>query len=84
MKVEYDPDADALYIYLRDGEVETTDEQDGGLLFDLDAKGQVLGIEILNASSQVSRPDAIEFAVVKEGRLDLDMDGPIPTPGVLK
>jgi uncharacterized protein YuzE len=43
----YDLDADALYITLTDHPVVRTEELDAGTLVDLDAAGQVVGIEVL-------------------------------------
>ena len=45
----YDPEADAAYIYLGRGKVAETKEQ-GPFLYDVDASGRILGIEILSAS----------------------------------
>ncbi|MFH1246362.1 MAG: DUF2283 domain-containing protein, partial [Candidatus Liptonbacteria bacterium] len=42
--------ADAAYITLRKDIVERTVPQDKDWLFDLDKKGQIIGIEILNYS----------------------------------
>ena len=47
MKIRYDPDADALYIKLKEGKVDHTLEVDKNTLFDLDEKNQIIGIEIL-------------------------------------
>ena len=45
----YDPDADAVYMYLSRGKVAGTEEA-GPFIYDVDADGLVLGIEILSAS----------------------------------
>lgn len=45
----YDPEADAAYIYLSKGQVAETAEA-GPFIYDVDASGRVLGIEILSAS----------------------------------
>ena len=50
MKIEYDPEADALYIMLRAGEIASTREVIERIAIDLDADGQPLGIEVLDAS----------------------------------
>jgi uncharacterized protein YuzE len=47
MKIRYDPDADAMYITLRDEKVETTKEIDENTAIDFNASGQVVGVEIL-------------------------------------
>lgn len=46
----YDPDADAIYIYIgASREVDHTEEA-GPFIYDVDVDGRVLGIEILDAS----------------------------------
>jgi len=53
MKIEYDKEADAAYIYLKDieeGEVASTISLSGSLNIDLDKEGKTIGIEILDAS----------------------------------
>jgi len=54
MKLEYDKDVDAAYIYLvddlNDGQVTKTIELNENIIFDFDNKGKLLGMEILNAS----------------------------------
>ncbi len=47
MKIRYDPDADAMYIMLRDEKVKTTREIDESTVIDFNATGQVIGVEIL-------------------------------------
>ncbi|MEK7185705.1 MAG: DUF2283 domain-containing protein [Patescibacteria group bacterium] len=50
MKITYDKVADAKYVYVKEGKISYTKEQQEDLLFDCDKKGNILGIEILNAS----------------------------------
>ena len=45
----YDPEADAVYLYLGRGKVDHQEES-GPFISDVDAEGRVLGIEILSAS----------------------------------
>ncbi|MBN1377411.1 DUF2283 domain-containing protein [Candidatus Woesearchaeota archaeon] len=47
MKIEYDQDADALYIYLRNEKVDHSKNVDDNTVIDFDEKGKVIGIEIL-------------------------------------
>ncbi len=55
MKIQYDNVADAMYIYLKKGKVAKTAKMAGRLLVDLDRSGKVIGIEILNASTQMAK-----------------------------
>lgn len=45
----YDPEADAAYIHLGRGTIDRTEEA-GPFLYDVDAEGRVIGIEILSCS----------------------------------
>ncbi len=57
MTVNYDKVADAIYIQMKKGKVSSTIEVSDLILHDLDKKGNVLGIELLNASSQFSHKE---------------------------
>ena len=50
MKIRYDSRVDALYIRLRDGEIDESDEVSEGVVMDYDVAGILMGIEILDAS----------------------------------
>jgi uncharacterized protein YuzE len=63
MKVIYDRDTDTLSIILRPGKVADSDEVREGLIMDYDKIGKLISIELLDASEQVNRPNAVEFAL---------------------
>jgi uncharacterized protein YuzE len=63
MKVIYDRETDTLSIILRPGKVADSDETCDGLIVDYDKAGKLLSIELLDASEQVNRPHAMEFAL---------------------
>ena len=63
MKVTYDPDVDVLRILFRDVPVQESDEDKDGIIFDYDAEGKVVGLEILNASLQIENPRGVEYAI---------------------
>ena len=50
MNIEYDPKVDALSIKLSDKKYEESDEVRKDVIFDYDAAGKLLRIELLNAS----------------------------------
>lgn len=53
MRIEYDPEADALYIRFREADpVDNIDIEDG-LTVDLDERRQLIGIEILSVSRRL-------------------------------
>ena len=64
MRLTYDIEADAFYIYIRDEDVPAVDSIDleAGITADLDADGRVLGIEILDASLKTGQPDNVGVA----------------------
>ncbi|MCX7235157.1 MAG: DUF2283 domain-containing protein [Burkholderiales bacterium] len=64
MKIEYDPKADAMYIRLIAGTVVESDEVRPGVVFDLDAAGRVLGIEMLDVSQRTDNPRELAMELV--------------------
>ena len=65
MKVKYDPEVDVLSIVLSDAAVEESDEDKPGVILDYDASGNVVGIEILDASKRMGNPLSVEYAVAR-------------------
>lgn len=61
MKINYDKSVDALYIELGRGKVSKTIEKKDGLLVDLDKKGGILGIEVLDYSKIASRKEKLQI-----------------------
>lgn len=47
MRLNYDQEADALMISLRDGIVARSEEIDNGTILDLNERGELLGIEVI-------------------------------------
>ncbi len=54
MKIEYDKEADALYILLKDAPVDNNIDIEEGVTVDLDENKHIIGIEILGASKKLS------------------------------
>ena len=63
MKIEYDKEADALYIQLRDALVEDNIDIEEGITVDLDENRHVVGIEILDASKKLSLKDIVNITI---------------------
>ena len=63
MKVTYDPEVDVVRIILHDVPVDESDEDKPGVIIDYDKDGNVIGIEILDASQRVENPRSLEYAV---------------------
>jgi uncharacterized protein YuzE len=65
MKVNYDPEVDILRIILKEVPIEESGEENAGIILDFDQQGNVVGLEILNASQRIDNPQAIEYAISK-------------------
>lgn len=63
MKIEYDREADALYIQLREAYVEDNIDIEEGITVDLDEKRHIVGIEILDASKKLSLKDLVNITI---------------------
>lgn len=63
MKVTYDPEVDVLRILFRDALIEESDEDKPGVILDYDKEGNVVGLEVLNASQRIENPRALDYAV---------------------
>lgn len=63
MKVTYDPEVDVLRILLSHTPVEESDEDKPGVILDYDKDGNIVGLEILDASTRVENPRGMEYAV---------------------
>jgi uncharacterized protein YuzE len=59
MKVKYDPEADAVFLRLADGDVVDSEESQPGIIVDFDKDGKIVAIEFLNAKERFS-PDTIQ------------------------
>jgi len=55
IRVEYDPKADAMYIWLRKARYEISEELAENVIIDLDKRGRIIGIEILDASKNLGK-----------------------------
>ncbi len=63
MKVTYDPEVDVVRIILSDAAIEESDEDKPGLILDYDKDGNIVGLEILDASKRIGNPRSVEYAV---------------------
>lgn len=63
MKITYDPEVDVLRIVFSDAPVEESDEEKPGVILDFDKSGNVIGLEILEASRRMENPRSVEYAV---------------------
>jgi YD repeat-containing protein len=66
MKVAYDANTDTLtVIFKEDATVAESDEEKRGVILDYDEHGNLVSLEILDASKTVTRTNRIEFEAVE-------------------
>lgn len=61
MKLKYDKETDILYIKLNDLPIQESDEEKKGVILDYSASGELVGIELLNASKSHTIPTKLEY-----------------------
>ena len=67
MRVRYDRETDILTVVFTDSAVVETYEDKPGTILDYDASGNLVSLEILDASRRVGVPTQIEYQVVPAG-----------------
>ena len=55
MKITYDKEADALYMYLSRGKIKKTVEINSRVLIDVGEEGNVIGVELLFVSERIPK-----------------------------
>ena len=63
MRIIYDPESDTLTVIFAETPVAESDEEKPGIILDYDAIGNLVSLEILDASRRVSIPTRIEYQV---------------------
>ena len=63
MKIEYSKSVDALYIRLREAQINDSMDVEEGVTVDLDEKGHIVGIEILDASEKLDITDLVNISI---------------------
>ena len=59
MRVRYDDETDTLTITLRDVPVAESDEDKPGVILDYDGEGNLVSVEVLDASRRVEEPETV-------------------------
>ena len=65
MKIEYDPEADALYILIREARADDNIDIEDGVTVDVDEHKHIVGLEILDASKRLSPSDLSSITIQK-------------------
>ena len=63
MKIIYDRETDTLTVMFTETPVAESDEDKPGVILDYDAAGNLVSLEILDASQRVTSPSRIEYQV---------------------
>jgi uncharacterized protein YuzE len=67
MKVSYDQKSDTLTVVFKDdADVAISDDGKPGAILDFDRAGDLVAIEILDASRRVSEATRVDFELIKE------------------
>ena len=65
MKVAYDPRTDTLSVVFRDGATVTESDADKpGVILDYDEAGNLVSVEILDASKRVTEAHRVDFQTI--------------------
>ncbi len=67
MKVTYDQQADTLTVIFADKPVAESAEDKPGIILDYDSTGNLVSLEILDASRHVTAPTSIEYQIAQAG-----------------
>ncbi|MFQ5741765.1 MAG: DUF2283 domain-containing protein [Acidobacteriota bacterium] len=62
MKVNYNPETDTLTVIFRDAPVAESDEEKPGVIPDYDESGNLVSVEVLDASRRVEDPESFTLA----------------------
>ena len=63
MKVVYDQEVDVLRILFSKAAIEESDEDKPGIVLDYDRDGNIVGLEVLDASKRMEDPKSLDYAV---------------------
>ena len=63
MRIEYDKEADALYIVLRDVPGSDSKDLEEGVTIDLDGEGHIVGLEVLDASERLGLEALLNISI---------------------
>ncbi|MFQ5976196.1 MAG: DUF2283 domain-containing protein [Candidatus Hydrothermarchaeales archaeon] len=63
MKIEYSKNVDVLYIKLREARITDSIDIEEGVTVDMDEKGHIVGLEILDASEKLDISDLVNISI---------------------
>jgi uncharacterized protein YuzE len=63
MKIFYDPEVDVVRIIFSDAVIQQSNEDKPGVILDYDINGNIVGMEIIDASTRMEKPGTVEFEI---------------------
>jgi uncharacterized protein YuzE len=63
MKIKYDKETDILYIRFTSAAIAESDQEKPGIILDYSSEGEIVGIEILQASAKMEHEKGILYEV---------------------
>lgn len=63
MLIKYDREVDVVYIQFSEKQVAESDEDKPGIILDYDDEGNIVGIEVLEASKKMGQPNGVVYEV---------------------
>jgi uncharacterized protein YuzE len=63
MNIKFDKDVDIVYLRFSDADIVESDEEKPGIIIDYDKNGNVVGIELLEASEKMSKPGSLVYEI---------------------
>lgn len=77
MKINYDKIADAMYFKVKQGKISISKKVSDTLILDLNKKGDVIGIEMLNYSSSKEDLKNLEQSVINGVPIEITNGTPV-------
>jgi uncharacterized protein YuzE len=63
MLIKYNKEVDVVYIQFSEKKVSESDEDKPGIIIDYDDEGNIVGIEVLEASKKMIQPNGVTYEV---------------------
>lgn len=63
MNIKFDQETGIVYLRFSDAEIVESDEEKPGVIIDYDKDGNIVGIEMLNASDKMKKPGSLVYEV---------------------
>jgi len=65
VKITYDPEVGIVRVMFRDQPIEESEEDKPGLILGYGKDGNIVGMEILDASERMENPRSVEYAIAR-------------------